>query len=100
MAHARKRLPIDASAKCNGTRSGVSIIRTSSVANVADRLISSHSYKLTFSHLDQHCMIRADHDFEISLRPSLTININTALLDNTSRFSHRRHQPELNQKLR
>jgi hypothetical protein len=36
MAQARKRLPIDANAKCNGTRSGVSIIRVSSVARVAD----------------------------------------------------------------
>src|SRR5213082_3207952 len=30
-AHARKRLPIDASAKCSGTRSGVSMIKLSSV---------------------------------------------------------------------
>ncbi len=36
MAQARKRLPIDARAKCSGTRSGVSIIRMSSVASVAD----------------------------------------------------------------
>src|SRR5438034_156430 len=31
-----KRLPIDASAKCSGTRSGVSMIRVSSVAITAD----------------------------------------------------------------
>ena len=36
IAHAINRLPIDASAKCNGTRSGVSMIRTSSVESVAD----------------------------------------------------------------
>ena len=41
MAHARKRLPIDASAKCSGTRSGVSIIKTSSFANVADIIFAA-----------------------------------------------------------
>src|SRR5438128_10941253 len=36
MAQAIKRLPIEASAKCNGTRSGVSITRVSSVVITAD----------------------------------------------------------------
>jgi hypothetical protein len=36
MEQARNRLPIEARAKCNGTRSGVSIMRMSSVVSVAD----------------------------------------------------------------
>src|SRR5262245_58873106 len=45
-------------------------------------------------------MIRANPNLEIRLRPSLTININTALLNHAPRFSHRRYHPELDQKLR
>src|SRR5258708_22112148 len=37
------RLPIDASAKCNGTRSGVSIIRVSSVVRLAGIQIQNTS---------------------------------------------------------
>src|SRR5215510_15230555 len=36
MAHAMKRLPIEARAKCKGTRSGVSITRVSSEGITAD----------------------------------------------------------------
>jgi hypothetical protein len=35
-AHARKRFPIEASAKCRGTRSGVSMMSVSSVVAAAD----------------------------------------------------------------
>jgi len=36
MAQAMKRLPIDAKAKCKGTRSGVSITSVASVVMTAD----------------------------------------------------------------
>src|SRR6185503_17355333 len=56
IAHARKRLPIEASAKCSGTRSGVSMIRTSSVASVADMFIQieheqTAAYQLSVSQM-------------------------------------------------
>src|ERR1700694_1113963 len=43
-----KRLPIDASAKWSGTRSGVSITRVSSVAIAADTIHSSRAKVLSF----------------------------------------------------
>src|SRR3989442_9491389 len=52
MAQAMKRLPIDAKAKCNGTRSGVSITRVSSVvitAAMAD-LDSSFAGEILYRH--------------------------------------------------
>src|SRR5712692_5685257 len=43
-----KRLPIDANAKWSGTRSGVSIIRVSSVTIAADTILSSRAKVLSF----------------------------------------------------
>src|SRR6185369_6672250 len=122
MAQARKRLPIDASAKCNGTRSGVSMIRMSSVASVADislatdknritqiepdlcasvficGLTSSHAHELSLSNLDQQWPLCREIQFEITLRAPLAFNVNSALLDHSARFGHRRNQPQLDQK--
>src|SRR6185503_5863639 len=101
------RFPIDASAKCNGTRSGVSMIRTSSVASVAD--INPYDLWLTFScdpdeaslpHLYQECVVSREIHFEIGLRAAFAINRNSALFDQSSRFSHRRRELKFNQQLR
>src|SRR5262245_27508315 len=102
MAHAMKRFPIDASAKCNGTRSGVSITRISSVASVADiRLVRGPDFhESALTNLDQERSISIEIDFEIRLRAALIFNIHATLLDHPARFRHRSHHAELNQQLR
>src|SRR6185503_21132848 len=62
--------------------------------------LTSYSYKLTLPHLNENRLIGFEIDLEVRLRASFTININTTLLDHAPRFSHRRHEPKLNQKLR
>src|SRR6185503_12992825 len=103
MAQAMKRFPIEASAKCKGTRSGVSMTRISSVASVADikpslvKLFPPHTHEPSFPNLDQERSIATEINFEIRLRSAFAFNINSALLDHSSRFRHRCNHAELSQ---
>src|SRR5215213_7603033 len=100
MAQAIKRFPIDASAKCNGTRSGVSMIRTSSVAKVADILFTPHTDEASLSNLDQLRLARSETNFKITLRATFTFDIHSSLLDHSPRFRHRRNETQFHQQSR
>src|SRR5205807_8778903 len=122
MAQARNRFPMDASAKCSGTRSGVSIMRMSSVASVADMrcrtgilaclslclrnrdrqeclsyLYTPHAEKLSFAHLNQHGLSGRQAELIIDTRATFVVHLDSALLDQTPRFAHRSGQAGFNQ---
>src|SRR5947209_13567079 len=66
MAHARKRLPIEANAKCSGTRSGVSITSVSSVGIAADISTQNHFNLTNLPHLaGQLSALRVNDDFGV-----------------------------------
>src|SRR5262245_48485530 len=102
IAQARKRFPIDASAKCSGTRSGVSMIRVSSDATAVDIsvLLALDSSELAFSDLDQKSLCRAEIEVKVRLRTSFTLDVNTALLDQASSLGHRRCKRKFHQQTR